>query len=431
VIVRSVRAWWIWLLAVAFVVYLFSVQTAYSIVSPRIQEDLGLDVREVGRIAALYTWVFAVFQFFSGALLDRLGSGKVLPVAIGLVTIGVFVFANADSYAMSLLAQGILALGACCGFVGAGYIGGQWFGMAKFSFMFGLVQFAASVASAFNQNVIGVALGHATWRELFTIAGGFGVLLTLLGALFIRNPGPVEGGIAGGIGRFVGDVVRDVLRVARIAHVWAASIFGALSFGAVLSLGVVWGPKLLAARGFDPDGANRAASLIWLGLAAGCLVVPRWSDASARRKLPIAVTLAVQVAALAMLLYVPSLGGGMSTALCFAFGFGGAAHMLAFSTAADVVAARHIGTSAALVNGLMFLVGGVMIARPGVRTGWALERGLGVGTLDVAQFAAWPLVAALAGAWVLAALMDETYPAARMTHAASNAGAPTADPARR
>ena len=54
-------------------------------------------------------------------------------------------------YGTLLLSQLIIAVGACSGFVGAGYIGGQWFGMAKFSFMFGLVQFAASFFSAFNQ----------------------------------------------------------------------------------------------------------------------------------------------------------------------------------------------------------------------------------------------------------------------------------------
>jgi hypothetical protein len=36
------------------------------------------------------------------------------------------VFANANSYAMLLLSQVIIAIGSCIGFVGAGYIGGQW-----------------------------------------------------------------------------------------------------------------------------------------------------------------------------------------------------------------------------------------------------------------------------------------------------------------
>jgi hypothetical protein len=66
-------------------------------------------------------------------------------------------------------------VGACSGFVGAGYIGGQWFGMAKFSFMFGLVQLASSFFSAFNQNLLSLALTSIPWRELFNFIGLFGI----------------------------------------------------------------------------------------------------------------------------------------------------------------------------------------------------------------------------------------------------------------
>jgi hypothetical protein len=45
----------------------------------------------------------------------------------------------------------------------------------------------------------------------------------------------------------------------------------------------------------------------------------------------------VQTLALAQLLYLPELNSIAAMVLCFAFGMGNAAHMLAFSTAADVV----------------------------------------------------------------------------------------------
>jgi sugar phosphate permease len=82
------RAWFVWVLAVTFVVYYFSFQTGYSIVNSNVQKDIGLSVPQVATVAALYTWVFALCQFFSGALLDRLGAGKIIPVSIALVTIG-------------------------------------------------------------------------------------------------------------------------------------------------------------------------------------------------------------------------------------------------------------------------------------------------------------------------------------------------------
>jgi hypothetical protein len=89
---------------------------------------------------------------------------------------------------------------------------------------------------------------------------------------------------------------------------------------------------------------------------------------------------------------------------------GNAAHMLAFSTAADVVTPNRIGTSAAIVNGIMFIVGGIMIQRPGVRVGWGIEAGLEQGTLELAQYAGWPLMLAILIALGLAAVMRETYP---------------------
>lgn len=403
------RAWFVWALAVTFVVYYFSFQTGYAIVNSSVQQDIGLSVSQVAIVAAVYTWVFALCQFLSGALLDRLGAGKILPVSIALVTIGIFVFANAQNYGTLLLSQLIIAVGACSGFVGAGYIGGQWFGMAKFSFMFGLVQFAASFFSAFNQNLLSLALTSIPWRELFNFIGLFGIGLFILGAVFIRNPTPIVRPPES-ITAFFAAVAKGMVEVAKIPYVWVASAFGALCFGVMLGLGVVWAPKLLAARGFDAATANWSTSLLWLGLAAGCFVVPKWSDMIKNRKLPIIVGIAVQILALALLLYLPELNSIAAMVLCFAFGLGNAAHMLAFSTAADVVKPSQIGTSAAIVNGIMFIVGGIMISRPGARIGLGIDAGIEPKSLEIAQYAARPLMVAIVLALAIAFAMRETYP---------------------
>jgi sulfite exporter TauE/SafE len=95
--------------------------------------------------------------------------------------------------------------------------------------------------------------------------------------------------------------------------------------------------------------------------------------------------------------------------LCFAFGAGNAAHMLAFSTAADVVRPSQIGTSAAIVNGMMFIVGGIMINRPGMRLGLGIEAGIESKSLELARYAALPLLVAILVALAVASVMRETY----------------------
>lgn len=403
-------AWWVWTLAVVFVVYLFSFQTGYSVVNPSVQKDVGLTIGQVSTIAAVYTWVFALCQFFGGALLDRLGSRLVLPISIALVTIGIFIFANAKSFEMLLLSQVVVAIGSCTGFVGAGYVGGQWFGMAKFSFMFGLVQLVASLTSAVSVNLISVALSAVEWRGLFNYVGVFGILLFVVGAIYIRNPAPVVSGAREGVGEFFANVIKGMAEVAKIGHVWIASLIGAAMFGVMLAAGVVWAPKLLMVHGLNQSTADLGASMLWLGLAAGSAVVPKWSDVIQRRKLPMLAGGVLQLLAFLALLYLPSVGTGMAMAACFLFGFGNASHMLAFSTAADVVKPQQIGTSAAIVNGIMFIVGGIMISRPGTRIGLGLDAGLQMHTIELARYAAMPLLFALVLAVVLTLVMKETYP---------------------
>ena len=404
------RAWLVWILAVAFVVLYFSFQTGYAIVNPSVQKDIGLSVSQVAIVAAVYTWVFALCQFLSGALLDRLGAGKIIPASIALVTIGIFIFANAQSYGILLLSQLVIAVGACSGFVGAGYIGGQWFGMAKFSFMFGLVQFAASFFSAFNQNLLSLALTTFSWRGLFNFIGFLGIGLFILGAIFIRNPAPIVRP-AESFMTFFASVVKGIVEIAKIPHVWVASAFGALCFGVMLGLGVVWAPKLLAARGFDAATANWSASLLWLGLAAGCFLVPKWSDTIRSRKVPIIIGIVVQIAGVGATCSIcPTSNSVAAMVLCFAFGAGNAVHMLAFSTAADVVKPSQIGTSAAIVNGIMFIVGGIMISRPGVRIGLGIDAGFEPKSFALAQYAALPLMVAIVVALAVAFFMRETYP---------------------
>ncbi|MFL6719384.1 MAG: hypothetical protein ACJ8G3_23810 [Burkholderiaceae bacterium] len=131
--------------------------------------------------------------------------------------------------------------------------------------------------------------------------------------------------------------------------------------------------------------------------------------------MPAIFGLAIQVASLALLLYTPPMGAAFDFILCFIFGFGNSAHMLAFSTAADVVDQQNIGTSAALVNGFMFILGGILISRPGLRIGLAIDAGIVPKSLELAQFAARPLLIGSCLALAITLVMRETYPRASVT----------------
>lgn len=347
-------AWWIWIIVTVFTVYLFNVQTMFSVVQGDIKSTLNIDESQLTMIAATYTWAFAIFQFFGGAFLDCFGSRKVLIPAFIFVTAGVFLYGIATSYSMILVAQVLMALGACCGFVGAGYIGGVWFGMAAYGTMFGYVQVISSLSSAIQQPITEGVLRHLTYEKLFVYLGFFGILLIVLAILYMRNPTPVAS--HANPFKVVGN---NLLQIVKKPQMWIAAIWGGVAFGLNLALGVVWTPRIFTEAGFTVGQGNVGSAILWLGLAVGSCFFPKWSNSIHSRKIPSAIGLAMMLVGLALAIYVKMPLWLMIT-MMFIIGMGATSHMLAFSVGGDVAGGPLVGTSSAFLNGIMFIFGGLL-----------------------------------------------------------------------
>ncbi|MFF2371160.1 MFS transporter [Agromyces sp. NPDC058110] len=359
------EAWLIWVLATTFVVWLFAIQTGYAVVSPDIQNDASLTIGQIGLAASIYTWVFALVQFFSGALLDRFGPRPLMAIAVAFVTVGAFLYAGTTNFGTLATAQAVLAIGSSFGFVGAGYLGGNWFGAAKYGLMFGLVQTFASLGSAIGQPLILATLDNLTWQELLVAFGVFGVILTVLFFAFVRNPAPAPGVVVEKPkGNVFANILRDLGKAFSNVRVVLASILAGASFGAMLAVGTLWGPRIMEARGAETDFATVLTALAWLGLAVGAplanIVSNRWGS----RKWPAFYALVLQALAIALVIYLPEEGKGAALTLMFAIGFFAGGHMLGFTIAGEVVPGRLVGSASAIVNGICFIVGGLLQSIP-------------------------------------------------------------------
>jgi MFS family permease len=363
------QAWAIWVLATVFVVWLFAIQTGYGIVSPDIQRDAHLDLGQISSAASVYTIVFAFCQFFSGSLLDRYGTRPLLAIAVGLTTVGAFLFAATTGMGTLVLAQAVLAIGASFGFVGAGYIGGKWFNVAKYGLMFGLVQMFASLGSAVGQPLISTLLKDMTWSQLLAGFGTFGVLLTVAFVFVVRNPVASaeerQAAAAEHKGNVFGEIFKDLGACFRNRQVVLSALFAGASFGTMLAVGVLWGPRVQEARGADPQFAAFLSAMAWLGLAFGAPLVNVVSNHWHSRKWPAVVGMVLQAIAVALFIYAPTNGQGASVVIMFAVGLFAGTHMLGFTIAGESVGGSLIGSASAIVNGICFIIGGVLEAVPG------------------------------------------------------------------
>lgn len=120
-----IDSWICWLLGVSFVAIVFGFQTGYAITNPYIAKSLNLSISHIGVIGAIYTWVFAVTLLISGPLLDKAGARRILPLAAVILTAGILLSSYSQDFQQLALSQILIAIGASCSFIGAGFVGGN------------------------------------------------------------------------------------------------------------------------------------------------------------------------------------------------------------------------------------------------------------------------------------------------------------------
>jgi len=417
----NLQAWLNWTLAVAFVVFVFTFQTGYAITNVDMTAKLSLTVVQVGIIGSIYTWAFAIAQFASGSILDRLGMRWVIPIACSVVTLGGFVFANATGTGMLIAGQMLMAIGGSFGFVGAGFVGGKWFGPAKYGLMFAWVQFVASFAALLGQNVLGDLAAMYSWDQLLNGLSFVGLVVTILLFVLMRSPPTEEKAEPWqGVESFVKSLVEHINDVCAISDSWINALIGGATFGSMLALGVVWGPRFLVAGGMEQSEAFGVSAMMWLGLAIGAPIFAWVSDRMRKRRLPMAMGCFLQLLAILYIIANPGMSVQGASIAFFIWGFMAGGSMLNFPIGAELVKPSLVGTSAAVVNAVQFIVGGILMAIPGQVlsgsgpiarfAGITTEKAILNPTISDYQWAIAVIPLALCGALLLFIFLRETYP---------------------
>jgi len=364
---RPLQAWLNWGLAVLFVILVFTFQTGYAITNHGVQADLRLSVAQVGLIGSIYTWAFALTQVLSGSILDRLGIRWVLPAAAAVVSVGGLVFAHATNLQTLITGQVLMATGGAFGFIGAGYAGGVWFGALKYGVMFSWVQFVSCLAAIAGQRTLGRLVEIVSWSELMATMAWAGIVLSITMCLLMRNPvsdDQTDYRQSGFVG-FLRSLFSALIEVLSIRDTWVNAIIGGATFGSMLALGVVWGPKFLLAAGMTQTDAFAASSTMWAGLALGAPAFMWFSNFLHSRKWPVLIGCALQLMTIEAIVFLPAISPAVAIALFFIWGFMAGASMLNFAVGADIVRESLTGTSAAVVNAIQFITGGVVMVIPG------------------------------------------------------------------
>jgi predicted MFS family arabinose efflux permease len=277
---------------------------------PAISADLGLSTTRAGVAISVLWGLYALMQYPSGRLSDRLSRTTLLVVGLVLVSVGFVALSTAPTYLLFLL--GAVVVG-----VGAGLYPTPARGLVSDLFVsrrgqaFGIHTASGDIGGVVAAGLATLALGLATWRAAFVPVVVVVVAVALGLHWWSREEYVLER-----VDLAVGDTGRRLLREPQLRWLLASYALYAFTWQAMAGFLPTY---LRVSKGFSPELANTGFAALFV---VGAIVKPvagGLGDRFSRDRLSMAV-LAVAAATLAVLVVASSTVVVLGAVVVFALG---------------------------------------------------------------------------------------------------------------
>ncbi|WP_033292393.1 MFS transporter [Amycolatopsis jejuensis] len=348
----SVRSWLIWLTAVA--VYLLAVfhRTSFGVAGLQAAERFGVGSAALGVFTVLQVGVYAAMQIPTGVLVDRFGSRRVLTAAVLILGSGQLLLGLADSYALGLVARGVLGLGDALTFVSVLRLVAAHFPAHQYALIASFTSAVGYIGNLAATVPLTLLLDGPGWTVTFLAAGAVTVLYAVPVAMRVRDT-------PAGAPESVRESVPATELARRVRVAWRIPgtrlgfwvHFTTMFAPNVLTL--LWGvPFLVQGQGFPAATASAMLTVFVFGSMAGGPLL----GAVIGRRPSLRMPLVGGYLGGAALVWAVLLGWNGQVPVgvlvpAFAFlALGGPASMIGFALARDYNPLSRVGTATGVVN---------------------------------------------------------------------------------
>jgi MFS family permease len=354
--VPSSKAWFMWGLAIIFLLLQFILQGSVSGMAPFLAKDFHTDVAAIGLVSSSYFWTYLLLQIPGGMLVDRLGPKRILIAGTVICAIGTLLFAMSQNVHSAVWSRMLTGLGTApalaCGF----YLIGSWFTPVYFAFVVGLSEALAMLSGGVGSEIISTAAIHVGWRTVLVCAGIFCLVLTVLMALFLHDRPKHHHHLKKVASQL--SIKQQLIAVLGLPQVWLNGLFSGLIFPVISLLATYWCiPYLMVRYGVKIQVAAIGNLALFLGAGLGCPFLGHLSDFFRRRKNVMAIGALAAFVTFSMALYIPHLRFVYVIALFFLTGVFSSVYMLPFALVNEIAPEEVRGTAMGFTNMLSIIFG--------------------------------------------------------------------------
>ena len=397
-----------WVLTAVYYFYQYALRSAPAVMMPQLSAAFGLSAVGIASILGLFYYGYSPFSLVAGAMMDRLGPRKVLPVAAAVVGLGALMFSSGRS---DLASAGRLLQGAGGVFalVGAIYIATKNFPASRVATLVGATQMFGMAGGSAGQLAVGpmITAGLA-WDRFWIVMGIAGLALGVLLFVLLPKEKPQQSADS------LSSTFKPFGKVFRNPQSILCGLISGLLFIPTTIFDMVWGVRYLQeAHGLEYASAVMRSAAVPFGWIIGCPLLGFLSDRLGRRKPVIIGGAVILLVCLAFILFG---GTGLFPpyVLGLVAGVASGSAMLPYTVIKEANPPQFSGTATGVINFLNFTFSALL----GPVFAWLLQRiSGGAERMEKAhyQVAFAPLLLGVIVAIILTFLLKETGSAKELT----------------
>jgi sugar phosphate permease len=351
------RAWAVWAAAISVYVLAVFHRTSLGVAGLVAAERFHISSAQLATFTMVQLFVYAGMQIPVGAILDRVGSRRMLITGVALMSCAQLGFAFAGTFAEGILARVFVGMGDAMVFISLLRLVALWFPPGRTAMITQVTGVLGQLGALASAAPLALALSAWGWTPSFATAAAVGVLLGVVLVLVVRDS-PYASHDREEL------KVRAVARAVRLAWGEPGTRLGLWShFSAQFGSNVfalLWGfPFLVSGQGLSTGTASAMLMLMTVTTVIASPIVgtfvTRWPYS--RSTLVLWIVAAIMLAWAVVLLWPGRAPLPVLALLVVVISLGGPGSMVGFDLARTFNPPTRIGSATGIVN-----VGGFLAA---------------------------------------------------------------------
>jgi sugar phosphate permease len=160
---------------------------AYSVLLPKMIQDLDINMTQAGMIRAGYFLTYILFSPLMGWLMDRIGGRFVVSFFCLFLGVGTFLMGRASDLKTAVFFHGIVGIGAASIWTPISALIQKWFGGNKRGLALGILSPSYALGFGLMGMILPTIVRDYSWRMGWYLLGASGLILIAVNFLLLRD----------------------------------------------------------------------------------------------------------------------------------------------------------------------------------------------------------------------------------------------------